>query len=303
MKFGVLDPRPIPAAEEANAALLGPQTLGVEVTIPALAARCGLGNIDPQHTGGDASCAAIEEALTAALPPGDAVLVTVRADLDSVGAMALLAGRVAGSGEFSPEFLNRVRLVAESDRFARGGWSGPRPLPTPDNPAVGEDSVLAAIAAAVADFKTPIADRVSAMGYWLVVGDEPAGYRERWLAEQTEIATALANGAIKATTAAEGKLAVVESQHRAATFIGYRLAPVVVALNPAFRFQGGEAHRKFTVCQFTPGWVNLKAAGAELAAMETGWGGSPTIVGSPQGAGSILTTEQVVEVVAWHLLK
>ena len=45
----------------------------------------------------------------------------------------------------------------------------------------------------------------------------------------------------------------------------------------------------------------IKSALAELAALEPGWGGSPTIGGSPQGVSSLLTTEQVVEVVARHL--
>lgn len=68
-----------------NEALLGPMTLGIEVTVPALAARCGLRNIDPQHTGGDPQHAAIEVCLEAPLPPDGATLVTIRPDLDSVG--------------------------------------------------------------------------------------------------------------------------------------------------------------------------------------------------------------------------
>jgi len=62
-KFAILDPRPIPAAIEANDKVFasGP-VYGVEVTVPALAKRCTF-NLDPQHTGGDASRAAIEYAV------------------------------------------------------------------------------------------------------------------------------------------------------------------------------------------------------------------------------------------------
>ncbi len=321
-RFAVLDPRPIPAAEAANAALLGPTTLGIEVTIPGLAARCGLGNIDPQHSGGNAGRAAIEEAVGEAFgvatPLADATLVTVRADLDSVGAMAVMevgsvgvnaaaaaAGVVSPGGVYYlPDFMGRVRLVAESDRFARGGWPGPRPLPTPDNPERGaeRESQLAGIAAAVADFKVPIAERVAAMQRWLLTGEEPAGYRERWLAERRDIAAAIADGRIQCATEANGRLATVVSTHRAATSVGYAHAPVVVALNPEFRFQGGPAHAKFTVCQFTGGHVDLKATAAELATREPGWGGTTTIIGSPQGVGSTLALDEVVEVVARHLI-
>ena len=50
MKYGILDPRKTPEAQVNNNALLNEQTLGIEVTIPELADRCKLGNIDPQHS-------------------------------------------------------------------------------------------------------------------------------------------------------------------------------------------------------------------------------------------------------------
>ncbi len=99
----------------------------------------------------------------------------------------------------------------------------------------------------------------------------------------------------------EQEIAVVDSTHRAATMVGYSLAPVVVARNPAFKLGGGDAHIKFTVCVFEPKFADIKSALSELAVLEAGWGGSPTIGGSPQGVSSMLTTEQVVEVVARHL--
>lgn len=299
--FATLDPRP--GAD--NSALLGPQTLGIEVTIPALAALCGLGNLDPQHAGGDATRAAIEAALTADLPPAGAILATVRPDLDSVGAMAVLRYR-AEDGEFEPEMLKRIGLVAAADTFARGSWGGPRALPTTENPwpeagSASESQPLAAIAASVSDFKVSLDQRVEWMASWISSGAEPEGYRERVEAERLDLVRALESGGISVTTVAEGRIAVVESTHRAAMTIGYASAPIVVALNPAFRLGGGEPHPKFTVAQYQLGQVDLKAASAELAAFEPGWGGSPTICGSPQGVGSTLTTEQVVSVVSRHL--
>ncbi len=154
------------------------------------------------------------------------------------------------------------------------------------------------------------------MERWLLTGQEPAGYRQKVEAERLDMISALEKGEIKyqmiGRTSVTGdqdeqyffdiapSVTVVESTHRAATMIGYALAPVVVALNPAFRIQGGEPHQKFTVCQYKTGYVDLKGALAELQAMEPGWGGSPTIIGSPQGASSALTTDQVVGVVKKH---
>lgn len=338
--FALLDPRPIPAAAEANEKLFafGP-VCGIEVTVPALAARC-IANLDPQHSGGNAERAAIEAALEVELPPDGVTLATVRADLDAVGAMAVFASR-AGNSKFPGAAMDRIRLVAESDKFARGGWPGPKPLPTLDNLELGAEmeSRLAAIARAIGDFKIPLMKRVRWMQLWLHTGAEPEGYREQYLAEQRDLASALANGQIKASRVwrklcpACGEvewdsdmywygplgpyhcmfcradraewfnpvIAVVVSSHRAATSVGYSLAPVVVAFNPAFKLGGGEPHAKFTVCQFTGGYVDLKAAAAELSELESGWGGSPTIIGSPQGVGSRLTTDEVVSVVKKHI--
>ena len=350
-KFAVLDPRNLPAAQTANDAIFaaGP-VFGIEVTVPSLAARC-IGNLDPQHSDGDATKAAIEVALTCELPPEGATLATVRADLGSVGAMAVLSllgkyrrfkaenpvppgfdpekAALAEMGTGSPLdgvvgsdwqevtfgkyskitdwFWRRLRQVSDADKFARGEWS-PKPLPTADNlwPFEAEGAVdstkdLAAIGAAVSDFKVSLAERVATMEKWLLTGEEPAKYREAVEQERAELVRALADGTIKVSVVAEGKIAVVESTHRAATAVGYAHAPVVIALNPAFRLGAGEPHRKFTVCAYAPRHADIRSALAELAQLEAGWGGSPTIGGSPQGVSSTLTVEQVVEVVARHL--
>ena len=315
-KFAVLDPRNLPSAQAANDAIFasGP-VLGIEVTVPALAARCSLGNIDPQHTGGNAGRSAIEVVIGIEMPAEWTTLATVRPDLDSVGAMSVIGIRhhlLESSGGCCdmPTFFcqEQVKMVAKADKFAWGGYPGPRPLPTADNPwpeesASAESSrPLAAINAAVADFKVPFAERVATMEKWLLTGEEPARYREQVEKERDEMVGALESGAIKHLTTADDKIAVVESTHRAATMVGYSLAPVVVALNPSFKLGVGEPHRKFTVCAFEAArFADIKAALAELAGLEPGWGGSPTIGGSPQGVSSTLTVEQVVEVVARHL--
>lgn len=304
-RFALLDPRNVPAATEANDKVFATPVYGIEVTVPALAARC-ITNLDPQHAGGDASRAAIEDAVTAELPPEGATLATVRADLDAVGSMAIF--NIRANAGILESAMGRINMVATADKFARGGWPGPRPLPTTAKPwneetASAEGSrPLAAIAAAVMDFKTPLTQRVATMETWLLTGEEPKQYRDSVERERLDMIAALESGAIKHETRAGGRLAVVESTHRAATSVGYSLAPVVVARNPAFKLGGGEAHVKFTVCAFEAGkYADIRSALAELATLEAGWGGSPTIGGSPQGVSSTLTTDQVVEVLSKHL--
>jgi hypothetical protein len=45
------------------------------------------------------------------------------------------------------------------------------------------------------------------------------------------------------------------------------------------------------------GYIDLKAVAQELSQLEQGWGGSPTIIGSPQGKSSTLSREQIFEIV------
>lgn len=304
MQYAVLD------VKSRNEEVLGDRTLGIEVTVPEFAARCGLGNIDPQHTGGDTTRAAIEECLKVALPPEDAILVTVRSDLDSIGGMAILTIRAKGL-ELGSEALNRVRLIAEADKFAHGEWSGPRPLPAKEEwdiddyaSASADDlhSKLAAIGGAITDYKLPIGERVALVERWILTGEEPAEYRRKYNEERKQIADAIAAGKIQISAVADGKIAVVVSENRAGTSLGYCVAPIVVLLNPVLRFEGGEPHRKFTICQFKEGYVDLRAVVAEFNEREPGWGGSPTIIGSPQGSGSELEMTEVLSVVTRHLL-
>ena len=301
--YATLDPRNISAATEANDKVFDNPVYGIEVTVPALAERC-VYNIDPQHTGEDTSRAAIEDALTVEVPPEGSTLATVRADLDSVGSMAVLSLRA--KGESLESAMDRITMVAIADKFARGGWAGPSELPTrknpwPDSASAGNSRELSAIAVAVMDFKVLLAERVAVMETWLLTGIEPQQYAVYAERDRLDLITVLETGQIKSETRADRRIAVVESTHSAVTMIGYSLAPVVVALNPAFKLGGGEPHRKFTVCAYEQRLVNMKAIFAELSELEAGWGGSTTIGGSPQGVSSTLTIEQVVEVVECHL--
>ena len=96
-KFEILDPRPATRLGELERLAQMGTTMGAEVTVPEFAEALSLGNIDPQHTGGDATTAAIEAAVTWPLPPEGTTIVTVRPDADSLGVMAVLALREEGT--------------------------------------------------------------------------------------------------------------------------------------------------------------------------------------------------------------
>jgi len=233
--FAIIDPRrPFEG---------GTNVLGIEVTIPEAAAACGLGNIDEQHAARalSACCgaelvfeparcavcdkpaharAAIEVALDWPLPadayqwerdrnedslPPIATLATVRPDLDSVGAMAVLVLRKmhflpqvndlrsmidaveVGRAEPTPyrAILDRVARVATADNFSPGGEWAARELPTASHPwgdqnttsPVDATADLAAIASICSpqrgDAALPIEERVVAVATWLLCGEFP----------------------------------------------------------------------------------------------------------------------------------
>ena len=283
-----------------DAAADGPPILGVEVTDAELAALCTLGNIDPQHgpnTGPSQPCAALA-ALSHPLPPPGARLATVRPDLDSICAMALLDMRARGIA-IDAAVAERVRRIDRVDGFRMGPWPGPRPLPetAEDILADGGSADLGAVAAAGTDRHRSLAERIALAAAWLQTGTPPASYADAATSHARRLADSLRRGHTKVDRTAFQEVATVVSREPNALGLGYRLAPVVVALNPDFRFANGKAGRKFTVARYAPRHANLDAAATELARYESGWGGQAGIKGSPQDRGSELALDKVVAIV------
>ncbi len=286
----LFDPRP---NSDNSKIFESKKVYGIEVTIPALAEQC-IGNLDPQHSGGDYTRAAIEDAISCELPPQDAVLATVRPDLDSFGSMALFNMR-QNSKVINEDILGKVQKIAEADTFAKGEWPGERELPTVENPWPESKGELSPLSAMVMDFKLPAKDRVARLQKWFENNETPKEYEEKLESERQDLIQAIENEDIKVSV--RDGIALVESTHRSGMDTGYRKAPIVIAVNPKFQMQGGEPHVKYTVAQYQNSFVDLKLALSEIQALEAGWGGSPTIIGSPQGVSSKLSMEQVFEIV------
>lgn len=98
-----------------NRGILGPKTLGVEVTLKTFARRCGLGNVDPQHpdNSADSKSSAAEESLVLDPPEDGATMATIREDPDAIIFMAVMALRAEGRDRF----INRplVEWVGKRD--------------------------------------------------------------------------------------------------------------------------------------------------------------------------------------------
>jgi hypothetical protein len=270
--------------------LLGPATLGVEVTEAELAARCGLGNIDPQHGGPGDSRAAIEAALDWPPPAPGATLATIRIDADACGAMAVLTRRAQGR-PLCAAALRRLMLAASADKFHNSGWPGPRPLPASideiDEVGVGVEGLGAMIGGL---FGASVDQAVQALDDWLATGAVPAAWLEKAQGAASALFSALRDGRV--TLRMSGGLAVVEGFAPGALRLGYRLTPVVAAI--------GGSPRRATIAQYALGHIDLRAARDELSAGEPGWGGSATLIGSPQGVDVRTPLQTIIDVARRH---
>ena len=152
------------------------------------------------------------------------------------------------------------------------------------------------------DRELTVRDRVGLAARWLETGTEPAGYRERWAAHARVLLSGLASGAVTVEERAEGRIALVTSRLPGSLRLGYARAPVVVAHDPGTLDADPPAPRRVVIAQYTPGHVDLSGIRGVLAGQEPGWGGSSTLLGSPQGRSCRLGMETIVAAVTRNLL-
>ena len=301
-RYALLAPSRSEDASEINEPFLAEPCFGIEVTEAELAARCTLGNLDPQHSGGKPDVAAIEAALEAPLPPFGSTLVTLRPDADAYGAMGVLTLR-ARNHSLSSEARLRIDLVGSADRFNRGTWPGRQPLFSSGEPGqepCAGSLALQRISALIADRRTQIGDGVRAVMNWIELGHLQVPVQAAIAGGSEELRRRVADGEVKIYEALPLRIAVVEGAWPALT-LGYRLAPIVVAVNPSFGVGGGPTYRKITIAQYEPRWVNLSKVLSDLTVKESGWGGSKTIIGSPQGIDCRSSLQECIDAVVRHL--
>lgn len=271
---------------------------GVEITIPKFLPE-GVINLD--HHGpndGVDTPSAIEQAMTCPLPESGAVVATIRADADSVGAMAVLSLR-ARQIAFREDLVQAISAI---DRYGStiGGFEEVKPL-------------TVAIARKAAAAKVPLPERVAWVAEVLAGRRDSANEEVVALNQEREREHAAAIAASKLTLAANGRLAVVESTHRFATEIGYQHCRLVLAFNPRmpvnFADPSQGTYRKFTFCRYNEFVaVDMRGITSELNALESArssdgltWGGQANIIGSPQGRDSTLSIEEVIKIISKYL--
>src|SRR5208283_1502334 len=110
-------------------------------------------------------------------------------------------------------------------------------------------------------------------------GEVESQMRSEAEAAAEKLFIALRAGDVLVTDAVPGRVGLVQGAVPGALRLGYRRAPVVLAVgDPGAPVAG----LRYTIAQWTRGHVDLVKVAALLRREEPGWGGSPTIIGSPQ---------------------
>lgn len=295
MKFSIIQPYSI--NDNILASIDAKNTLGVEVTIPKLAAFCGLGNIDHHRKGDDSNTpSACEQALD--WPYLDCNVIGVLADADTLTAMAVLWAKVFryesdacfySENGFYPETSgyevdkNLVYKIGLIDR--KGPASCLKEL---------EDLRVQYIRAIAAQRNMYVDEQV--YNIMLVLCGKELTEKDLDLIKLENLKLIEAEKASKVTKIKD--FVIVESSHQMATQIGYKYGDVLICINPLFpkdfKDYSKGTYRKITLCkrdEFVPYNINF----SKLNDLENGWGGRPTIGGSPQGIDSILTIDQILD--------
>lgn len=294
MKFSIIAPYSI--NDEVLESIDSKNTLGIEVTLPKLAAKCGLGNIDHHRIGDDSNTpAACEQALNWTYL--DCNVVGILADADTLTAMAVLWSKVFSvesdacfysqngfypekSGyEVDEELVNKIGLI---DR------KGPA-----SKPDLLLDKRVLYIRAIAAQRGMDLSDQV--YNIMLVLCGKELNDEELQLIENEELKFIDAEKASKVTKVDD--FVIVESHHSMATQVGYKYGDLLICINDKFPKDFKDTtkgtYRKITLCkrdEYVPYNINF----SKLNSLENGWGGRTTIGGSPQGVDSILTIDKIL---------
>jgi hypothetical protein len=316
--FGQLKTDGSPESNSFNNHWLGKKTLGIEVTDPALAPRCGLGNIDPQHVVGGGKSSAVERALEWPLPADGSNIVTIRLDKDSLSTMAVfLLGSEGRDHKIDKLLLNWIgaldnapfRQVRDTHPELYDMFKGARHTDAINVIAKGHGN-------------EPLAARVKAVAN-ILTGEMPASELaalvaqfDRWRENRSYASETFEP--VKFC----GNVALYREPRRyddVRSYANPRHAVVVINDPERYTSQGGLQDRWCVVRQEEPVKV-FDRAGFEVAinAAEAAargltqaecikqslvWGGTKNLVVSPQGAarGTKLTECQILELARRHL--
>ena len=273
--------------------------IGLEITVPEISRKMTF-NIDPQHgiSGGKESDITCLEKFRKILPDiykmnGKEVhMFFLKPDLDSVSAAAILDIYLDNpSWMFQEEISERIDAIARYDRHGRRPHCFQNAVKIPKG-----------LFMYVGGWKNGIEDKINLTKRWILDGTFKDINKFNRIADE-KFKLSLTN--LKVEIIIPKTVVFIRSIGRGACGFGYKYAPIVVALNPSYRFGIDDRRtygKKWIIAQKNESFLDMEDVLRTLSEKEEGWGGSPSIIGSSQIYPSKLSKDDVVETVIQKIL-
>jgi len=269
--------------------------LGIEITTPGYQGK----NLD--HHGKDdtqETPSAIEQALSVdinQIPEGK--MATVRPDMDSLGAMAVIMLRKDGK-EVNSDIIKAISLLDREGpmRFKKEGrellgLSGDENKDKWDEinrilRAANYKITVESMPSSEIDKKILFMEKILTGQY------DKKEIDDLYIKDICDLEKARKNSKIE--TILSGRAVFIESSYKRSMELGYDYADVIIAYNPAYQWPDGTITPKYTIARrdkFVP--FDLKKLLEQLKQRNPKWGGQENIIGSPQGEDPQIPPEEM----------
>jgi len=283
--------------------------IGIEITDPDIEEYCPL-SIDPQHSlnytaNNRTSIEYVFNYQLDILPIlssfSKIFMITIKPDMDSIGSMAVLSLLLNNSLKLNGDLILRLKAIAKSDRHGRINWKNRQ-----------EDyfhfenyniyGLPCGLTYMTANHRMTTEEKVNNMIEYLETGDFPNLEKyNRIIIKNIQ----KYNNSTNVKVIVNKKLSFVESKHRGAISCGYKYTPCVIAKNEQFKFGKGLTRcigKKITIAQYEDKpFMDLNSIKSELNKIESGWGGSSVIIGSPQSHPCKIDDDVIIEITKKYL--
>lgn len=276
--------------------------IGLEITHKPLMSVVDI-NIDPQHNQNfskiEKTC--VEETLSILTKnislknKHNILIILLKSDLDSIAAAAIIELFFQNKIDFNDDDIqSRINAIANYDRHSRD-WK------KINLNQFSKIKIPRGLFLLVSGWKNSIMFKIEMVKEWILTGyfNEMESYNNL---ASTNFHESIITSKIEMII--PKKVVFVKSTKRGACGIGYQTAPVVLAMNPSFRFGLGDSRvygRKWIVAQCNNQFINMEKLLNLIKQRESNWGGSDTIIGSPQDRPSKIKKNDLIKMIKYVL--
>lgn len=281
--------------------------IGIEITDPDLAIHCSL-NIDPQHDNNIVNnITSLEYLYNSRSIISDIckifekiAFITIKPDLDSIATICLIELLLIDEFKLDNNLVLKLKSLANSDRHGRLNYKKKQEDYFNFGKRFNIYGIPVSLINMISDFKLELDKKIDYMKQYLFTSTFDVIEKYTSLNKKKD-----KKNKFNLTTIIPSKLVFVKSYNRGAISHGYKKAPVVIAKNNSFNFGFGDEKKvgkKITIAQFEADkYIDLNKLKDDLNKLESGWGGSNCIIGSPQTNPCKLSDDIIIDLTSKYI--